>query len=231
MSRCQRFEQEGIERLEQGLSLDDRHFEECPDCQAARKSYERLQSDIAALGSPAAPANWQAGVWAAIATRRSAKRRRTTWYIVSASGLAAAVTIAAFVLPPRPHPMTPPTLSAEVQQGAGPPRRGESLDGSSVPLGSRLVLTAATGSARFAELRVYRNDDQLVLQTSRAVSSTAVDDVLHATLLLDAVGRYQAVLVLSDRPFPPPSGTPDDDSAAARQAGARILFSPNITVR
>ena len=229
MSRCDRFEAEGLLLLEQGLPLDE-HFATCPDCLAARAAYERLRAEIAALGAEdEPPVGWQARVWERLDQRR--ERRRPRWpgwrgWIVPA-GVGAAASLAALFLiflirPPAPRP---PSLRVEVQAGATVRRGGEAQPG------DLLRLTAATGGARHAELRVYRNDTELVLRCSTDRPCSRRGDELRAAVLLDAVGRYQPLLMRAESPLPAPVSDLDKDTSAALAAGADVRLGSEIVVR
>jgi hypothetical protein len=226
MSACDRFEEEGLLRLEQGLPLDE-HFATCSDCLAARAAYERLRGEIAAAGQEIEPPpGWQAGVWAAIEERRSARRRpRFGWLLLPA---AAAAIVLAFVLLRRPEP--PPAqlaLAVEVEAGPGAVRRGAEAHP-----GDRLRLRASTAGASHAELRVYRNDRALVLRCSTEPPCRRRGDVLEAAFPLPAAGSYQPLLVTSGRPLPGTgAGGLDADVAAALGAGARTTLGNEIEVR
>ena len=241
MTTCQRFEEEGLLQLEQGVPLDA-HFGSCPDCQAARASYERLTHDIGALERLEPPDGWQQRVWERVGDSKPTTslsegklvradfvhRPRQRWVWAAGFGMAAAVFVA--ILLPRLQQPGSPTLQTEVHAGTGPTRRGAFVPGSPVVLGNVLQLSATAPGARYVELRVYRNADQLILQTSR-VGDAAADEILRAAFLLDAVGNYQPALFISDEPIPPPSGSPDADYAAARTAGAEIILGSPISVR
>lgn len=226
MSRCGRFEAEGLLLLEQGLPLDE-HFATCPDCLAARATYEQLGTEIAALGAEdEPPMGWQARVWERLDQRR--ERRRPRWlgwsgWLVPA-GVAAAASLAALFLihPPEPRP---PSLRVEVQAGTTVRRGGEAQPG------DLLQLTAATGGSRQAELRVYRNDTELVLRCSTDRPCSRRGDKVRATVLLDAVGRYQPLLMRSESPLPPPVSDLEKDTSAALAAGADVRLGSEIIVR
>jgi hypothetical protein len=210
---CDRFDTEAVLLLEQGLPLDE-HFSTCPDCLAAREAHDRLRAGIAALGGAGEPpAGWQARVWERIERRRERRRSWRQWWWVVPAG--AAATLAAFLLvrPPGPRP---PSLVAEIQAGSTVRRGGDAQPG------DRLRLTAATGGARHAEMRVYRNDSELVLRCPAE---------RPCALLLDAIGRYQPLLLLSRKPLPTTTSDLESDTRAALAAGADIQLAPEIIVR
>jgi len=226
LSRCDRFEAEGLLLLEQGLPLDE-HFATCPDCLAARAAYERLSAEIAGLGAEdEPPVGWQARVWERIDQRR--ERRRPWWlgwrgWIVPVGAVLAASLAALFLIRP-PGPQLP-SLRVEIQAGATVHRGGEAQPG------DLLRLTAATGGARHAELRVYRNDTELVLRCSTDRPCSRQGDEVRAAVLLDAVGRYQPLLMRAESPLPSPVSDLEKDTSAALAAGADVKLGSEIVVR
>jgi hypothetical protein len=226
LSRCDRFEAEGLLLLEQGLSLDE-HFATCPDCLAAWAVYERLRAELAALGAEdEPPVGWQTRVWDRLDQHRERRRPRWPgwrgWMVPVGVGLAASLAALFLIRPPGPQP---PSLHAEVQAGATVRRGGEAQPG------DLLRLTAATGGARHAELRVYRNDTELVLRCSTDRPCTRRGEELRAAVLLDAVGRYQPLLMRAQSPLPPPVSDLEKDTSAALAAGADVRLGSEIVVR
>jgi hypothetical protein len=224
MNECRRFEEEGLLRLEQGLPLDD-HFSTCPDCLAARAAYDRLREEIAAAGDGLEPSpGWQAGVWAAIEKRKTARRRPWGWWLLLPA--AAAVLLAVLLLRPATPPPTQLALAVEVEAGTGAVRRGAEAHP-----GDRLRLRASTGKASHAELRVYRNDRSLVFRCSTEPPCQRREGALEALFLLPSVGNYQSLLVTSDRALPEAGASLDADVAKALDAGAQATLGPEIDVR
>jgi hypothetical protein len=226
LSRCGRFEAEGLSLLEQGLPLDE-HFATCPDCLAARAAYERLRVEIAALGAEdEPPVGWQARVWERLDQRRERRRLRWPgwrgWIVPAAVGVAASLATLFLIRPPEPRP---PSLRVEVQAGTTVRRGGEAQPG------DLLRLTAATGGARHAELRVYRNDTELVLRCSTDRPCSRRGDEVRAAVLLDAVGRYQTLLMRAEKPLPSPVSDLEKDTSAALAAGADVRLGTEIVVR
>ena len=208
MTGCDRFEKEGLLLLEQGQPLDE-HFSTCPGCLAARAAYERLGEQLSRIGEEDEPApDWQARVWERIEQRQ--KRRWSFWWLAP---LAAAAMAAFFLvwLPGR----SAPGLEIEIERGASVRR------GTEAQPGDVLRLSATTGGARHAELRVYRNDTELVLRCPESPCS----------VVLDGIGRYQPLLLFSERPIPPSTSDLESDTAAALDAGAEIEMGPEIAVR
>ena len=235
MSGCDRFETEGLLLLEQGLPLDE-HFATCPDCLAARAAYERLRAELAGLGAEdEPPVGWEARVWEQLDNPRERRERRERrrprwpgwrgwrpWIVPVGVGLAASLAALLLIRPPGP---LPPSLRAEVEAGATVRRGGEAQPG------DLLRLTAATGGARHAELRVYRNDTELVLRCSTGRPCTRRGEELSAAVLLDTVGRYQPLLMRAESPLPPPVSDFEKDTSAALAAGADVKLSAEIVVR
>ncbi|HEX9731226.1 MAG TPA: hypothetical protein VGG06_04475 [Thermoanaerobaculia bacterium] len=222
MTRCTRFEDEGLALLEAGRELDE-HFAVCADCRAARAAYERLGQALAAAGAELAPPpGWTARVWARLDERR--ERRRRGWLLAPAAALAAAALAAVlWVVPSRPPPAG---LRLEVAVESASGRRGLEAQP-----GDRLVLRAAAGGRPHAELRVYRNDRELVLRCAGEPPCRRRGDTLEAVVELAAPGAYQSLLLAADAPLPPPAGTLDDDAGAALDAGADVAMGDEVDVR
>lgn len=209
---CERFEKEALLLLEQGQPLDD-HFSSCPDCLAARAAYDRLLAQLSRLGEEDEPAaDWQARVWEEIEKRK--KRRWPSWWIAPV-GIAAMAAMAALFLVWIPG-QKPAGLQIEIEAGTTVRR------GSEAHPGDTLRLTAATGGARHGELRVYRNDTELILRCPPENPCSVV---------LDGVGRYQPLLLLSESPLPAPTSDLEADTGAALGAGAEIEMGPEVVVR
>lgn len=99
---CDRFEREGILRIERGLSLDT-HFDECPTCDAARHKYESILAALPSAQPDVAPLHdWQSRVLHA-ATKSDATRPTFSlagWsrpFVWTALAGAAALAAATFV--------------------------------------------------------------------------------------------------------------------------------------
>lgn len=219
---CDRFEREGLRQLQEGGPLDS-HFDTCPDCLRARDEYQRLVEDLSGLGTgEEPPPQWQARTWARIERRSAARRRRGRWLFWLAP--AATVAAAVVVLLLRPPAAVSP-LEVTVEHGATTSR------GATARPGDRMILRAAAGDAAFAELRVYRDDAELVLRCSTEEPCRRRGDTLEAAFVLPAVGSYQPLLLLAEVPVPPPtSGGLDDDADAALAAGVRVELGDEVHV-
>lgn len=222
VTRCERFENEGLALLERGEPLDG-HFADCPDCRAARAAYQVLQEQIAEAGAAdEPPAGWQNRVWERIEERR----RRPSWRWLLAPLGAAALAAAVFFAMPR----TPaaPSLVQEISPGPVVHRSA------SAHPGDHLSLRADIAGSPHAELRIYRNGRDLVLRcpSDAGDASCARDgDEIRASLTLPSAGDYQAVLVLDDEPLPPPGKGLDPDAGAAFAQGAQVVLGDEISVR
>ena len=111
---CDRFEREGILRIERGLSLDA-HFDTCPACEDARQKYETLLARLpSAQPEVSPPLGWQSRVLQA-ATERDATRPmlsltgfgagfgRPQIFKLRWTAMAAAGAFAAFAFVTAPH--------------------------------------------------------------------------------------------------------------------------------
>lgn len=223
MTRCDRFEREGLLQREQDRALDD-HFATCPDCRRAAAAYERIRAELRCAGAGfEPPPDWQARTWAAIARRQKPRHRRWLWTLVPA-GLA--VLAGVLLIPRAPQAPLGPSLAVEILPATGVVRRGTEAG-----RGDQLLLRATTGGAPYAELRVYLNDSELVLACSSEPPCTREDGSLRARFELSSIGTYQSLLLLSDQPLPPSTGGLDGDAGAAIAAGARVELGEAVLVR
>ncbi|HEV8582922.1 MAG TPA: hypothetical protein VGX68_27975 [Thermoanaerobaculia bacterium] len=220
MTRCDRFETEAVHLLEQGLPLDE-HFSSCPDCLAARAAYERLGERVSALsGDEEPPPGWEARVWQRIEDRRRSRHRWGPWWVVPV----AVAALAAFLFVRIPG-QGPPSLRVEVEPGTTVRRGLEAQPG------DRLQLKATTGGVDYCELRVYRNDAELILRCSTEPPCSRRGRELRASVALDGIGRYQPLLLFSKRPLPASASDLQTDTGAALAAGADVELGSEIVVR
>jgi hypothetical protein len=219
VTRCDRFETEAVLLLEQGRPLDS-HFATCSDCLAARATYEQLQQSLSSLGRhEEPPVGWQARVWEKIEQRRERQRRWPFWLVPV--GVAA---LAAFLFVRLPEHSSP-TLTVAVQAGSTVHR------GVDAKPGDRLQLTATTGGAVHAELRIYRNDAELILHCSTEPPCSRRRNELRASVVLEGIGRYQPLLVHSENPLPSSASDLETDTSAALAAGADVELGSEVIVR
>jgi len=219
VTRCERFENEGLDLLERGKRLDG-HFATCPDCREARAVYDFLREQIVQAGADdEPPADWQARVQERIAERR----RRPLWgWVLAPLGAAALAATLFFAVPRTP---AAPSLAQEIAPGDAVHRSASAAPG------DRLVLRAETAGAPHAELRVYRNGGDLLLRCPGDSSCRREGSELRVTWTLPSAGTYQAVLVLDDEPLPAPGKGVDPDAGAAFAQGGRVVLGDEIDVR
>ncbi|HWN40663.1 MAG TPA: hypothetical protein VNW71_00490 [Thermoanaerobaculia bacterium] len=219
-TRCDRFESEALLLLEQGQPLDE-HFSSCSDCLEARAAYDRLRGGFSSLGKEdEPPADWQARVWEQIERRKERRRRWAPWWSVPV-GMAALAALFLIWIPGQ----RPASLQVEIESGATVRRGAEAHPG------DLLRLAGATGGARHSELRVYRNDTELILRCSTEPPCSRRRGELTASVVLDGVGRYQPLLLLSEDPLPDIVSNLDTDTDAALNTGAEIEMGSEVVVR
>lgn len=194
---------------------------------------EGLEALLAEVGSDdRPPADWQARVWRRIgerqAPRTTTRSVRSSWWrsgwLMAPAGALAAAAVAFILL--RPAPPAEPGLEVAIVRGEGPLRRGTEARS-----GDRLQLTAQVGTATHAELRVYRQDVELVLRCSEEPPCRRRGELLEAVLVLEKVGAYQPLLLTSDRPLPASVADLDTDAGAALAAGAEAWLGEPVEVR
>lgn len=183
---CDRFDREGVERVERGDPLEG-HFAECADCLSKAGAYERIRGALSEMEEIyAPPPNWEAKVWAGIRRKEDGKRN-WKWALAFATPLAAALVTV--VVWPRGEVL--PSLQVEVIEA-----NDQTVRGVTARPGDLLRLRA-TAPTDYAQLRVYR-DDQLVIHCSTEAPCKREGDVVIADVPLKALGRYQPVLVFSE---------------------------------
>lgn len=217
---CRRFEEEALLLLEQGRPLDE-HFSSCPDCLEARAAYDRLRAQLSGLGEEHEPAaDWRARVWEKIERRKERRRRWAPWLFAPVAMAAMAALFLIWV----PGRQTA-GLRIEIEAGTTVRRGAEAHPG------DLLRLSATTGGARHSELRVYRNDTELILRCSTEPPCSRRRGTLNASVVLDGVGRYQPLLIFSEKPLPDVASDLDADTDAALTAGADVELGPRVVVR
>ena len=221
MTPCDRFEREGLLQMEQGFDLDE-HYSTCAECRRARAAHEKLREGIAAAGRRhQPPVGWQQRVRSGI---RTVEDRRWAWMpqfgrpvwvgaLATAGVVLAAVALSVFPVRQVGGPV-PLGLDVVIETGPGQVRG----DDQAQP-GDRLTLRASIGSAPHWELRVYRNDRELILRCSTEPPCRRIGDTVEAAVELPAIGRYQAVLLAGAEEPPEPVGNLDTDVDRATSAG------------
>jgi hypothetical protein len=218
---CDRFEREALLELERGHALDP-HFASCPDCLAAAGRHRALAEGLRTLAEgEEPPEGWRERVWEQAAARRTVGPR---WWKSALVPAALAAAAALVLLLPRPA-ARPVSLDVDVLSGTGAPRRA-----ASAAAGDRLSLHIPVGGRSHAELRLYRNDTDLVLRCSDQPPCRRDRSSLSAEVRLETMGRYQAVVVVSTHPAPPAGNGLDRDSAAALESGAAVFFGREVVV-
>lgn len=216
---CDRFEREGLLRLEQDLSLDP-HFDTCADCLATRAEYEQLQASIRDLDrAHTGRADWQARVWAGVARTAQRRSRRRWWLWIAAPLAAAAAALLALSLRGSGHgPGDGPALAFAVRR----PGQAEAMRSEHARPGDVLDVNIRTGGAAHVELRIYREDQALIVRCTDRPPCARDGDEVTATIPLDERGRYQIVFLYGEQPLPAPGARFDEDLARARAAGATV---------
>jgi hypothetical protein len=214
---CDLLEREGL------LDRDDeralRHIEECAECRALLDKHQRIRAAFPRLGAAHGQRpDFEARMLAAIAREGEGKPARRRWWGLGL-GVAAAAAVAAallFLLMDRSAPQVA-GLRIEVMAGGAATRT------TMHQVGDILDIHASAGGAAHAELRVYRNDTDLVLHCPSAADArcTRRDHALAARLVLDAMGRYQVLWLTSDTRLPGPGSSLEHDVARAARDGAR----------
>lgn len=215
-STCNRFEEEALLRREQGLRLDA-HFDTCPACDAARASYEQLYDGLRDLGrAHAGRPDWQARVWAGIARRPVRRPGPRLWWI--AMPVAAAAAGSFLLLRPPPGPAGPALALALQPTG----RDIEATRGDHAKPGDTLAIHILTGGAAQAELRVYRDEHELIVRCTDEPPCTRRGDEITAAVVLGERGRYHVAFLHGAQSLPAPTQQLDQDLVAARAAGAAV---------
>jgi hypothetical protein len=226
---CQRFDEEALERIEAGLPLDE-HFSSCPDCLKRQEGYRQIAEGLRTLHREEPRVGWEDRVLSRISekTRGRAARRRSTLATGSAILVAAAAGWIFFLRGERPP--SHPTFAAVVR-----PSQIRQLRGGGVRPGDILELTANRAGVEFAEIRLYRNDSELVFRCpdpgrppERGQTCFVRSQLLVSTLPLPSVGVFQPMLVTSKRPLPESSGNFQTDSARLVESGAAVLLGPSV---
>jgi hypothetical protein len=229
-----------MEMLEAGQPLPP-HFATCPDCLKARATYERLTKVLSAPGAPLETEKWEAGVWEKILHPEAVHRTlaaRAGWRNRWLAAAAAAAVLVGVVETVRRQgtKQASQTLLALRLEGARHPGSGtrgtpdrpvhhpppDSRGTIYLQPGDELVFDAGIGAARYAEIRVYREDRELRLRCPPGCKREG--ERITGRFTLPAIGRYQVYVVASDDPLPEPAPTLAADTERLVRAGARIAL-------
>jgi hypothetical protein len=169
-------------------------------------SEQRIEAALARLGVEyEPPLGWQARV---LAATQPARRPWWGYALPAAAVAAAALCVVQFRQPPG-------ALALDVDIAHRVAVRGpEAL------VGDAVRLTVSGGSGERA-LWVYR-DERMVIRCPGDRACAVTDAGIAVALELAEVGSYSIVALAADGALPLPSGSYDDDTAAARRAGIAI---------
>jgi hypothetical protein len=228
---CKRLEAEGL-LAELGDTLDS-HVEQCEDCRARLRGYQRL-AGLIATGATArqAPADWKARTQARVRAAARAQRRRRIVGLGAAA--VAAVAAAAIVLPPwfgGARQPAEPRLA--LQLGDDPAITHHQSDWrGEVHVGTQLRAHALAAGEKYFEVRVYRGARELLLRCPQA-GPPACLEADRSTLVwtIPSVATYQVLFLVSAQPIAAPRGSLEDDVAAATAGGARVIEAQTLHVR
>jgi hypothetical protein len=200
---------------ELGATLDA-HVEQCEDCSARVRGYQRIADMIAAAATMhEPPADWKQRTLARVRAARARRRRTTVLSMVGASAAASAALI--FYMHMQGDAESPgPALAMEIVDRGG--WRGDAHPGQEVH--ARAILA---GEPHF-EIRVYRGSRELLVRCPDAGPPVCLE--ADRTLLVwtvPTVGTYQVVFLVSQQPIVAPRGSFNDDTAAATAGGARVI--------
>lgn len=220
MSRpCDRFETEGLLQLERGEPLDA-HFTTCEDCLRARRFYARLTAELQDLdGTLEPPEDWRDKVRERVASQAPRPGRRP-WPMRFAALFVLALGLGLWMRSAE----TPPTgLRVEIRSSAETTYRGDRAQpGDSLHL-------RAPADREYVELRVYRDDRDLVLLCTHQAPCRRQTSVIEARLVLEVRGVYRPVLLRSSTPLPKPTGRGlDADIELAVDSGATFELADEI---
>jgi len=201
----------------------DAHVEQCEDCSARARGYQRIAAMIAAGATAhAAPPDWKQRTLARVRAARARRRRTTVLSMVGVSAAASAALILHIHM--RSDPESPgPALAMEIVDPGG--WRGDTHPGQEVHARASLA-----GEPHF-EIRVYRGSRELLVRCPDAGPPACLE--ADRTLLVwtvPTVGTYQVVFLVSQQPIVAPRGSFDDDTAAATAGGARVIHVEPLNV-
>lgn len=216
---CDRFEREVLEQAEEGQALDE-HFDTCPDCQQARRDYEQIGSALEQVGDAySPPGDWEARVWAGIASGKAGGRRGRWWtpYRLVATLLpvgGVAVLVVWLLAGPSVAPLPGYTLrtgEGELLYRTGAPAEGEAPR---LGPGSRLELVLQPEAAVAAPVSVRSwlsvSGALRPLAVTADVSPTGSAKVVLEADALGPPGRWLLLLVVGR-----PGSLPDAEEVSA----------------
>ena len=220
MTECTRFVDEGLEKLEAGETLDT-HFSECDACIRERDSYERLKGALRSLDDQQPDDGWQSRVLEHATGHPAEYSGRATRWLVAAGVAAAAAAIWTFMYFGTPDT----TLQLAIIDGDTVYR------GATARPGDSLRLSTTARRAANVELRLYRDENQLVFACDNTPPCQRDGAEISATVELSAFGEYHAVLLTSDESITPALGSLDGDVLRAREANANVVIAESVLVQ
>ena len=241
MTHCTRYEEEGLEQetLPEELRL---HMHACAECQQAQTSYENLCQLLRQSQMPVTmPADWKEKVrqavgapQAVVAPKEVRKKQSPSlwerwcalmspfrWGLVGAT--TAALVALLFV---QTNVFAPTTVSgpAAFEWNVFDVASSQIRSADRAKLGSQIHVQAQVAPASHAALFVYLQN-RLVFACSTAAPGEhcqKTDNMLKAQVLLEQLGLYRALWVVSSKPLPLPQEGFDLDAAAFLRMGANI---------
>lgn len=163
-------------------------------------SNERIEHAVAGLGAEhEPPAGWEARVLAA-----TSERSRPRWWLLAIPAVAVAAVIV-LVIGLRGDPKPQALALAITVEDSGSVVRGTTAKPGDT------VLATARGGAGHRAVWIYRGDRELVVACQGHAPCRA---------RLATVGTYTVIALTANVPLPIPTGSLDDDLAAALTAGA-----------
>lgn len=217
--RCERFDDEGLRRLDEGLSADE-HEQGCEDCQAAHDRYVRMITAFAQLPTERAAAGWQQRVLDALPVEPTRARGGLRWLAWPAAAAAAALLVWKATRPE----LGPLSVRQEVVAAAS----GHRADSASV--GDTIRISATGGAGAVRETRLYRNTSELVARCPGDAGCKISSDGAELTFTLTVRGSYRTLAIAGPEPVPEPTGALDEDARAAVAAGASVELSGPLEV-
>jgi hypothetical protein len=219
-SDCDRFDREILPRVIAG-EAPGAHVQECARCRDALAAHEALVHAVSIQQAEARPRpDWQARVLADVARGSTATRHpwRWSWWLGAAT--TALVVLLVFW---RTQDGDNVSLSLDVRHQGGVRAGGQ------LAPGDVLVVHAST-AGRPADLRVYRDERDLVFRCGVETPCRRARRGLAAEIKLPSVGRFRVLLVLDPPARALPGLSLDEDLRVLRDAGARVEVSGPVQV-
>jgi hypothetical protein len=215
--RCRFFDREGV-MLEEAAGDIEQHLATCAFCQEDRRKVAAVREELRRIPLPDDQGHWEQAVFAGIATREAAQRRRRRLFVVMPFLAVAVFAIFLWRRPGAERQGAGPLLAIRYQRGAVQMRAGEHPT-----KGATMVVSASGLDGRYRELRIYRDGAGLVLQCSDQAPCMPQATGLLARWTIPAEGTYRLVVISSTAPPPPTAAGYEADVIALRRAGGTLL--------